>query len=151
MQVGERTKRSPGIMCIRSQSVAIGPIEGQKFDLLEEKCGLCQPYSTNNTCISAIDCFVTFPYIYMTTSKNKIGARVDKQVMEPPQSPHWFSPELTITKMMFFHISQEHDIPIQPIHHQAISNDSIHAGRRESQWILGKYLHSVTIAADTSN
>jgi hypothetical protein len=71
--------------------------------------------------------------------------------MEPSQSPHWFSPELTITKMLVLHISQEHDIPIQPIHHQAISNVSIHAGMRESQWILGKYLHSVTIAGEGSN
>ena len=54
-------------MRIRSQSVAIGPIEGQKFDLLEQKYGLCQPCSTNHICISAIDCFVTFLYTYMTT------------------------------------------------------------------------------------
>ena len=32
VQVVERTKRSPESMCIRSQSVPIGPIEGQKFD-----------------------------------------------------------------------------------------------------------------------
>ena len=138
-------------MCIRSQSVPIGPIEGQKFDPHELKYWVCQSISTNRTCFSTIDCFFTFPYTYMTTSKNKIGGRVDKWVVEPPQSPHWFSPELTITKMLGLHVSQEHDIPIQSLHRQAISNVSPHAGRRESRWLSGKYPHSVAIAADTSN
>jgi hypothetical protein len=129
----------------------IGPIEGQNFDLHEQKYWLHQPESTNRTCFSAIDCFVTFPYTYMTTSKNKIGGRVDEWVVEPPPSPHWFSPELTTTKMLVLHVSQEHMAQIQSLHHQAISNDPIHAGRRESQCILGKYLHPVTIAADMSN
>ena len=78
VQVGERTKRSPESMCIRSQSVPIGPIEGQKFDPHEQKYWVYQSISTNRTCFSAIDCFFTFPYTYMTTSKNKIGGRVDK-------------------------------------------------------------------------
>ena len=78
IQGGERTERSPESMCIRSQSVPIGPIEGQKIDLLELKYWLHQPFSMNRTCLSAIDCFVIFPYTYITTSKNKIGGRVDK-------------------------------------------------------------------------
>ena len=78
IQGGERTERSPESMCIRSQSVPIGPIEGQKFDPHEQKYWVYQSISTNRTCFSTIDCFFTFPYTYMTTSKNKIGGRVDK-------------------------------------------------------------------------
>ena len=55
-----------------------GPIEGQKFDPHEQKYWVYQSTSTNRICFSAIDCFVTFPYTYMTTSKNKIGGRVEK-------------------------------------------------------------------------
>jgi hypothetical protein len=150
MQVGRKAEGSPESMCIRSQSVPMGPIEGQKFDLHELKHKLCQPRSTNRICISAIDCFVTFPYTYRMVSENKIKKGVDKQVIEPPQSPLWFSPELTVTKIMVLHISQERMMTIQTLHHQAISNVSIYAGRRESQLILGKYLFSVTIAADGS-
>ena len=78
IQGGERAERSPESMCIRSQSVPIGPIEGQKFDPHEQKYSVYQSISTNRTCFSAIDCFFTFPYTYMTTSKNKIGGRVDR-------------------------------------------------------------------------
>jgi hypothetical protein len=37
-------------------------------------------------------------------SKNKIGGWVDKQVDEPPPSPHWNSPEIIVTKMMTLHV-----------------------------------------------
>ena len=87
----------------------------------------------------------------MMVTKQKISAWVDKQVDKPPQSPIWFSPELTVTKMLVLHVSQERMMPIQTLHHQAISNVSMHTGRRESQWILGKYPFSVKIAADGSN
>ncbi len=78
IQGGERTERSPESICMRSQSVPIGPIEGQKFDPHEQKYWVYQSISTNRTCFSAIDHFITFPYTYMTTSKNTIGGRVDK-------------------------------------------------------------------------
>ena len=98
-----------------------------------------------------MDCFVTFPYTHMMVSKNNIKKRDDKQVMEPPQSPHWFSPELTITQMLGLHVSQEHVIPIQSLHHQSISNSRIYTGRQECRWIRGKYVHSVELGTNGSN
>ena len=53
--------------------------------------------------------------------------------------------------MLVLHVNQEHMTPIQSLHHQAISNLSMHAGRRESQWLPGKYLHSVNIGTNGSN
>ena len=49
------------------------------------------------------------------------------------------------------HISQEHDIPIQSLHHQPISKAPIYAGRREDREISGKYVRSITIGSNMSN
>lgn len=53
--------------------------------------------------------------------------------------------------VLTLHISQERMIPSRSLNRQPLSNAPIHAGRRESRGILGKYLHSVTIACDGSN
>ena len=53
--------------------------------------------------------------------------------------------------MLLLHVSQEHAIPILSLHRQTISNLSIHTGRQESQWILGKYLRSVKLSTNGSN
>jgi hypothetical protein len=49
------------------------------------------------------------------------------------------------------HVSRERVITIQSLHHQAISNALIYAGRREDQRISGKYAYSITIGTNRSN
>jgi hypothetical protein len=53
--------------------------------------------------------------------------------------------------VQMLHVSQEHAIPIQSLHHQAISNAPIYAGRRWSREISGKYAYSITIGTNRSN
>ena len=53
--------------------------------------------------------------------------------------------------VQILHVSQEHAITIQSLHHQAISNAPIYTGRRGNQGISGKYMCAVTIATDGSN
>ena len=49
------------------------------------------------------------------------------------------------------HISQEPVIPIQSLHHQPISNDPTHTGRRNDREISGKYACSFSIGTNMSN
>ena len=86
MQVDERTERSPESMCVRSQSVAICPIAGQKIDLHERQQYFCHPKLSKPSTISKMGCFFTFPYIHMMVPKYEIGGWVNKQVKGPPPS-----------------------------------------------------------------
>ena len=47
--------------------------------------------------------------------------------------------------------NQKHATPSRSLNLQPISNLSMHTGRRESQWLPGKYLHSVNIGTNGSN
>ena len=49
------------------------------------------------------------------------------------------------------HISQEHAMPNQSLHHQAIYNTPIYTGRREDQEISRKCAYSITIGTNRSN
>ena len=75
-------------MCIRSQSVPTGPIEGQKIDLHERELFFCHPKLSNPSPISKMGCFFTFPYIHMMVPTYEIGGWVKKKVKGPPPSLH---------------------------------------------------------------
>ena len=73
MQVGDKAKGSPEGMCIRSQSVPIGPIEGQKFDLHERQQWFRHPHSSNESTISEMGRVVPTSYTHTCNNGVKLG------------------------------------------------------------------------------
>ena len=78
MLVGERADGYLESIHIQSNSVPMGPIEGQKIDLHERQQCVCHPKLSNPSTISKMGCFSPFPYIHMMVPKYEIGGWVNK-------------------------------------------------------------------------